>query len=89
MAHDATNQVTEEEIVKLYYDYALGAGNGALVDGRKVSSFAFQPSWEKRPMPPRDKYETTASDEDLGLFVMDITFNAEDRNPIYVSPNSG
>lgn len=89
MAHDATNQVSEEEIVKLYYDYALGAGNGALVDGRKVSSFAFEPSWQERPMPPRDKYEATASDEDLGLFVMDSTFNAEDKYPIYVSPNSG
>ncbi|MEM7445795.1 MAG: glutathione S-transferase family protein, partial [Pseudomonadota bacterium] len=43
MAHPATNQVSEEEIVKLYYDYALGAGNGALVGDRTVSSFAFEP----------------------------------------------
>ena len=67
MAHPATDQVTKEEIVKLYYDYALGAGNGALVEGRKVSSFAFRPDWESRPMPPRDKYTVSASDEDLGL----------------------
>ncbi len=67
MAHPATGQVSEEEIVKLYYDYALGAGNGALVDGRKVSSFAFDPKWQDRPWPPRDKYAGTASDAELGL----------------------
>ena len=67
MAHPATGQVSEEEIVKLYYDYALGAGNGALVDGRSVSSFAFTPDWRERPWPPRDKYAGTASDEALGL----------------------
>ncbi len=67
MAHPATEQVTEEEIVKLYYDYALGAGNGALVAGRTVSSFAFEPEWQSRPWPPRDKYAGTASDRDLGL----------------------
>lgn len=67
MAHPATTQVTEEEIVKLYYDYALGAGNGALVEGRKMSSFTFVPAWQDRPMPPRDKYSGTVSDEALGL----------------------
>lgn len=67
LAHPATQQVTEEEIIKLYYDYALGAGNGALPKGREVSSFAFEPSWQSRPMPPRDKYGSPASDEDLGL----------------------
>lgn len=67
MAHPATQQVTEEEIVKLYYDYALGAGNGALPEGRNVSSFTFEPSWQSRPMPPRDKYGAPANDRDLGL----------------------
>lgn len=67
MAHPATLQVTEEEIVKLYYDYALGAGNGTLPEGRKVSSFAFEPTWRSRPMPPRDKYGVPANDRDLGL----------------------
>ncbi|MBD3679833.1 MAG: glutathione S-transferase family protein [Rhodobacteraceae bacterium] len=67
MAHEATNQVTEEEIVKLYYDYALGAGNGALVEGRKISSFTFEPHWKDRPWPPRDKYAGSASDAELGL----------------------
>jgi glutathione S-transferase len=67
MAHPATDQVSEEEIVKLYYDYALGAGNGALVDGRTVSSFSFDPDWRDRPWPPRDKYAGTASDKALGL----------------------
>lgn len=67
MAHPTTKQVTEEEIVKLYYDYALGAGNGALPDGRSVSSFAFEPPWQSRPMPPREKYAATATDKELGL----------------------
>ena len=68
MAHPATRQVTEEEIIKLYYDYALGAGNGALPEGRNVSSFVFEPRWQSRPMPPRDKYAGTATDSELGLF---------------------
>lgn len=67
MAHPATGQVSEEEIVKLYYDYAMGAGNGALVEGRSVSSFVFEPDWRDRPWPPRDKYAGSASDEALGL----------------------
>lgn len=65
--HPATAQVTEEEIVKLYYDYALGAGNGALPEGRSVSSFAFEPPWQSRPMPPREKYTARATDKELGL----------------------
>lgn len=67
MSHPATTQVSEEEIVKLYYDYALGAGNGALVPGREVSSFAFEPAWQHRPWPPKNKYGGTVSDLDLGL----------------------
>lgn len=67
MAHPATKQVTDEEIVKLYYDYALGSGNGALPEGRSVSSFAFKPPWQSRPMPPREKYSVTATDKELGL----------------------
>lgn len=67
MAHEATEQVSREEIVKLYYDYAHGAGNGALLDGWSVSSFIFTPPWQDRPWPPRDKYSGAASDEALGL----------------------
>lgn len=67
MDHPATAQVTKEEIVKLYYDYALGAGNGALVEGRSVSSFVFEPRWQDRPWPPKDTYAGTASDAALGL----------------------
>lgn len=67
MAHPAAQQVTFDQIVKLYYDYALGAGNGALVEGRERSSFVFQPDWADRPMPPRDKYNTCATDAELGL----------------------
>jgi glutathione S-transferase len=58
--------VSREEIVKLYYDYAVGSGNGALPEGRRVSSFAFDPDWRGRPMPPRDKYDRIASDASSG-----------------------
>jgi glutathione S-transferase len=67
MAHPAAQQVSKEEIVKVYYDYAKGAGNGALLPSRTKSSFAFEPHWSKRPWPPRDKYHRSASDEELGL----------------------
>ena len=67
LAHPAAQQVTKEQIVKLYHDYAMGAGNGALLPGRTKSSFAFEPHWRTRPWPPRDKYEHSASDTELGL----------------------
>ena len=67
LAHPAAQQVGKEEIVKLYYDYALGAGNGALPPGRAVSSFAFEPHWQERPWPPHAKYSGTATDAELGL----------------------
>ena len=67
LAHPAAQQVTKEEIVKVYYDYARGAGNGALLPGRRRSSFVFEPSWSSRPWPPKDKYAPAASDTDLGL----------------------
>lgn len=66
-AHPAAQQVTREEIVKLYFDYAGGAGNGALLPGRQRSSFAFEPHWSKRPWPPRDKWASAPSDAGLGL----------------------
>jgi glutathione S-transferase len=67
IAHPAAQQVTKEQIVKLYYDYAQGAGNGALLPGRRRSSFVFEPDWRTRPWPPRDKYSHQASDAELGL----------------------
>jgi glutathione S-transferase len=67
LADPAAQQVTKEEIVKLYYDYARGAGNGALLPGRSRSSFVFEPHWRTRPWPPRNKYEHQASDAELGL----------------------
>ncbi len=65
--HPAAQQVGYEQIVKLYYDYAVGIGNGGLPEGRAVSSFTFEPDWRGRPMPPKDKYERIASDAELGL----------------------
>ena len=67
LAHPAAQQVSEEEIVKLYYDYARGAGNGALLPGRTRSSFTFEPHWRTRPWPPRGKTGPAASDAALGL----------------------
>jgi len=67
LAHPAAQQVDRERIVKLYYDYAMGAGNGALPPGRSVSSFTFEPDWPQRPWPPRDKYAHSANDAELGL----------------------
>jgi glutathione S-transferase len=55
------------ETVKLYYDYAVGSGNGALPEGRTRSSFTFEPDWRGRPMPPRDKYDRIAPDAELRL----------------------
>jgi len=56
-----------EELMKLYYDYSQGGGNGRLPEGRSISSFTLEPHWSKRPMPPRDKWGTPATDEQLGL----------------------
>ena len=67
--HPAAQQTTQEEIVKLYYDYARGASNGALLPGRASSSFSLEPAWKTRPWPPRDKYGPAASDAELGLCV--------------------
>lgn len=64
---DVCAGVSEEEIVKAYYDYALGFGNGLIPAGRTKSSFSLFPSWKFRPMPPKAKYEESASDKDLGL----------------------
>jgi glutathione S-transferase len=67
LAHPAAQQVTREEVVKLYYDYALGMGNGALAPGRTRSSFVVEPHWSTRPWPPRDKYGVSLTDAKLGL----------------------
>lgn len=67
LGFEAAQQVRYEQIVKLYYDYAVGSGNGALPEGRRRSSFVFEPDWRDRPMPPRDKYDRVASDTELGL----------------------
>ena len=45
----------------------MDAGNGALLPGRRVSSFSFEPDWPNRPWPPGNKYEHSASDAQLGL----------------------
>lgn len=67
VAHPAAQQVGREQIVKLYHDYARGAGNGALLPGRTRSSFVFEPDWPGRPWPPRDKWGPAPDDAALGL----------------------
>jgi glutathione S-transferase len=49
-AYPAAQQVTAEEVVKCYYDYSLGVGNGALPEGRMRSSFVFEPHWRPRAL---------------------------------------
>ena len=66
MAHQATQQITSE-IIELYYDYAKGAANGALLPDRTKSLFVVVPRWCTRPMPPKDKHVTNATDAELGL----------------------
>ncbi len=56
-----------EELIKLYYDYSQGGGNGRIPEGRSVSSFTLDFPWQDRPMPPRDKWGHAASDAELGL----------------------
>jgi glutathione S-transferase len=67
VAHPAAQQTTREEVVKLYYDYSKGAGNGALPPGRTISSLSLESDWRARPWPPRNKYEHNATDAELGL----------------------
>ena len=67
LEHPAAQQVSREEILKLYYDYAVGTGNGAVPPGRARSSFVSAPHWRQRPWPPQDKYSRIASDAELGL----------------------
>ena len=66
LAHPAAQQVSREEIVKLYYDYAWGAGNGALLPGRKLVELHLHPRLADAPWPPAGKTEA-ASDSALGL----------------------
>lgn len=67
VAHAAAQQTSDEEVIKLYYDYSRDVGNGGLLPGRKRSSFAFEPHWKDRPWPPAQKYGPAATDEELGL----------------------
>ena len=67
VAHPAAQRHGFEELMKLYYDYSQGAGNGRIPEGRRVSSFTLEPHWSRRPMPPRDKWGAPASDAALGL----------------------
>jgi glutathione S-transferase len=67
LAHPDAQTRSYEEIIKYYYDYSRGVGGGRLVEGREVSSFALEPHWSTRPMPPRDKWAPAATDGELGL----------------------
>jgi glutathione S-transferase len=67
LAHPAAQRRSYEEIIKLYYDYSQGAGNGRIPEGRQISTFTLEPHWSQRPMPPKDKWGRPATDEELGL----------------------
>ena len=67
LSHPATQARSHEQLMKLYYDYSRGVGNGRIPEGRSISSFTIDPHWSTRPMPPRDKWGHAASDAELGL----------------------
>ncbi len=67
VAHPAAQHRSHEEIIKLYYDYSQGGGNGRLPEGRGISTFTPDSDWRTRPWPPRDKWGTPATDAELGL----------------------
>jgi len=67
VTHPAAQHRSKEELLKLYYDYSQGGGNGRIPDGRAISSFAPEFDWRNRPMPPRDKWNHAATDAELGL----------------------
>lgn len=64
----ALSEVSEARVVKAYYDYAVGSGNGKLPAGRTRSSFSVEPDYDARPLPPKDKWHVAAlTDQQLGL----------------------
>jgi glutathione S-transferase len=67
LGHPAAQSRQVEEVLKLYYDYSRGVGGGALVPGRRKSSFTMDPHWSSRPLPPRNKWGNGATDAELGL----------------------
>jgi glutathione S-transferase len=67
VTHPATQHRSHEELMKLYYDYSQGGGNGRIPEGRAISSFSPACDWRTRPMPPRDKWGHAATDAELGL----------------------
>ena len=67
VAHPAAQYRSREELLKLYYDYSQGGGNGRIPEGRTISSFSLDTDWRTRPMPPRDKWGRAATDAELGL----------------------
>ena len=82
LAHPAAQQVSREQVLKLYADYAQGAGNGALPPGRQVSSFAAAPHWTHRSWPPRDKYGAPPSDLELGLCTTPLNLNPKQQETL-------
>ena len=67
LAHPAAQHRTHDDLMKLYYDYSQGGGNGRMPEGRQVSSFTIDVPLADRPMPPRDKWGHSATDAELGL----------------------
>lgn len=67
VSHPTVQRRSYEELIKLYYDYSQGGGNGRIPEGRTVSSFTPDVDWRTRPWPPKDKWGTPATDAELGL----------------------
>lgn len=57
LAHPLVQEtgMRDADYIKLYHDYALGYGNGAVPPGRERSSFDLSVPLTQRPMPPRER----------------------------------
>ncbi|KNC76500.1 hypothetical protein SARC_11000 [Sphaeroforma arctica JP610] len=67
--HNMSSVVCKEEISKLWYDAAKGVPMGEPNPDttRQYSSYAMEPHWTSRPMPNKDKYNYSCTDDELGL----------------------
>lgn len=51
--HLQATSMSDEDFIKLYFDYSRGFGNGAVPEGQAYSSFDTDVPLEGRPMPPK------------------------------------
>jgi len=75
LAHEAAQQVTPDQIVKLYYDYAAGAGNGALPEGAQAVELRLRAALARPPHAARRQVRAhrlgrrVGASDRLGVFI--------------------